>query len=75
MDQMVLDFNVMAEYCILYVENRMIFATHGHKFNEEVLPKLKKGDILLNGHTHVPKCTEHESYIYMNLQLGHDSFK
>ena len=27
---------------------------------------MKKGSILLNGHTHVPKCTVHENYIYMN---------
>jgi putative phosphoesterase len=65
-DQMVLNFPIMADYCILYLENRMIFATHGHKFNEDNTPLLKKGDILLNGHTHIPKCTEHESYIYMN---------
>jgi putative phosphoesterase len=65
-DQMVLDFPIMAEYCILYMEHHMIFATHGHKFNEENPPLLKKGDILLNGHTHIPKCIEHENYIYMN---------
>ena len=65
-DQMVLNFPVMAEYCILYLENRMIFATHGHKFNEENLPSLKKGDIFLNGHTHIPKFTNHENYYYIN---------
>lgn len=65
-DQMVLDFPIMAEYCILYLEGHMIFAAHGHHFNEENPPKLKKGDILLNGHTHIPKCAEHENYIYMN---------
>jgi len=65
-DQMVLKFPIMAEYCILYLENRMIFATHGHKFNEENLPSLKKGDILLNGHTHIPKFTKHENYYYIN---------
>jgi len=65
-DQQVLQFPVMAEYCILYIEKHMIFATHGHKFNEETPPLLKKGDILLNGHTHVPKLEEHEDYIYMN---------
>ncbi|MGB4658857.1 MAG: phosphodiesterase [Mobilitalea sp.] len=65
-DQMVLDFPIMAEYCILYLEDHIIFATHGHKFNEVTPPKLKKGDILMNGHTHIPKCTEHENYIYMN---------
>jgi hypothetical protein len=65
-DQMVLEFPIMAEYCILYTEGRMIFATHGHNFNEQKLPMLKKGDILLHGHTHVPVCKETESYIYMN---------
>lgn len=65
-DQMMLEFPIMAEYCILYVGNRMIFATHGHKFNEGNHPMLKKDDILLNGHTHVPKLAEHGSYIYMN---------
>ena len=53
-DQMVLDFPVMADYCILYVGNRMIFATHGHHFNQNELPPLQPGDILLHGHTHVP---------------------
>ncbi|HEY5576300.1 MAG TPA: phosphodiesterase [Clostridiaceae bacterium] len=65
-DQQVLQFPIMADYCILYIEKHMIFATHGHKFNEETPPLLKKGDILLNGHTHVPKLKEHEDYIYMN---------
>ncbi|MBP1744808.1 MAG: phosphodiesterase, family [Firmicutes bacterium] len=65
-DQMVLEFPIMAEYCILYIENRMILATHGHKFNEANHPMLKKDDILLNGHTHVPKLTEHDNYLYMN---------
>lgn len=65
-DQMVLEFPVMAEYAILTAGKRMIFATHGHVFNERNLPPLHKGDILLHGHTHVPKCTEHEDYIYMN---------
>ena len=65
-DQMVLEFPVMAEYAILTAGTRMIFATHGHVFNEKNLPPLHKGDILLHGHTHVPKCVAHENYIYMN---------
>ena len=65
-DQMVLDFPVLAEYAILDMEDRLIFATHGHIFHEDHLPPLRKGDILLNGHTHVPKCTDHGHYIYMN---------
>ena len=65
-DQMVLEFPILAEYCILYVNGRMIFVTHGHNFNEKNLPMLKKGDILLHGHTHVPVCKEAEHYVYLN---------
>ena len=65
-DQLMLDFPVLAEYCILYLGERMIIATHGHHFNEEAFPKLKKGDILLNGHFHIPKCVDHGDYVYMN---------
>lgn len=65
-DQMVLDFPIMAEYCILYMNEHMIFATHGHKFNELTPPPLKEGDILLNGHSHIPKYEKKENYIYMN---------
>lgn len=65
-DQMVLDFPVLADYGILAVGNRMIFATHGHLFHEQNLPPLHKGDILLHGHTHVPACVEHEDYLYCN---------
>ena len=65
-DQMVLKFPILADYAVLAAGNRLVYATHGHIFNENNLPPLKKGDILLNGHTHVPKCTEHESFVYMN---------
>jgi len=65
-DQMVLNFPVLADYAILTVGNKMIFATHGHVYNNNNLPPLHKGDILLHGHTHVPVCEEHETHVYMN---------
>lgn len=65
-DQMVLDFPIMAEYCILYQKEQMVFATHGHFYHEDALPKLHHGDILLHGHTHVPACKKYENYVYMN---------
>lgn len=65
-DQMVLEFPILADYALLSLESRMIFATHGHLYNEKKLPPLHEGDILLHGHTHVPKCVEHDRYIYMN---------
>lgn len=65
-DQMVLDFPIMADYAIIPAGDRLIYATHGHHFSETTPPPLSKGDILLNGHTHVPKFVEYEDYIYMN---------
>lgn len=65
-DQMVLKFPVMADYALIEAEGHMIFATHGHIFNENNLPPLAKGSVLLHGHTHVPKCAVHEDYICMN---------
>ena len=65
-DQMVLQFPILADYALFAVGKRALYATHGHLFSQENLPPLQEGDILLNGHTHVPKCTVHESYIYMN---------
>ena len=65
-DQMVLEFPILAEYCILPIGKQMVFATHGHVFNRKNLPMLKAGDILLNGHFHVPACEKEGDIIYMN---------
>ena len=65
-DQMVLEFPVLADYAVLVAGERMIYATHGHVYNENKLPPLQKGDVLMHGHTHVPKCVEHEDYLYVN---------
>lgn len=56
-DDMVLPFPVLADYALISDEslgNKIIFATHGHHYNGSTLPSLKKGDILLHGHTHIP---------------------
>ena len=65
-DQMVLEFPVMAEYAIFSLDSRMIFATHGHVFHERNLPPLQPGDILLHGHTHIWAAEKKSNYIYLN---------
>lgn len=65
-DQMVLQFPIMADYAVLEIDDRTIYATHGHIYNESDLPPLHNGDVLLHGHTHIPKCAKHENYICMN---------
>ncbi|MBQ6708978.1 MAG: metallophosphoesterase family protein, partial [Clostridia bacterium] len=37
-----------------------------HIYNESHTPPLKRGDILLHGHTHVPVCSKYETYTYVN---------
>ena len=65
-DQMVLDFPILSDYALLYVNNYTIYATHGHIFNEDNPLPLKSGNILLHGHTHIPMYTEHKGFIYIN---------
>ncbi len=65
-DQMVLDFPVMAEYAYICGDGLNIFATHGHKFNCDALPPLSDGDILLHGHTHIPAFEKRERFTYVN---------
>ena len=57
-DQMVLEFPVLADYAVLPVGQRLIYATHGHIYHVKNLPPLAPGDVLLHGHTHVPAWTE-----------------
>lgn len=52
-DQMVLNFPILADYAILAFDGLNLYATHGHNFNEETPPPLAEGDILIHGHTHV----------------------
>ena len=54
-DQMVLDFPILADYCLLELDGHTVFATHGHRFNRDSLPPMGMGEILLHGHTHIPE--------------------
>lgn len=66
-DQMVLEFPILADYLLLYLNGRMVFATHGHIYNNETPPALSPGDVLLNGHTHIPSFTRTQAgYYYLN---------
>lgn len=65
-DQMVLDFPVMADYCILVIDGKTLYATHGHIYNQNNLPPLCQGDVLIHGHTHVLKAEQMDGYILLN---------
>ena len=66
-DQMVLEFPVLADYAVLPMGQRLIYATHGHIYHVKNLPPLAPGDVLLHGHTHVPAWTEFgQGNLYLN---------
>ncbi len=53
-DQMVLAFPMLADYAVLALNGKTIYATHGHILNEEHLPPMQPGDALAFGHIHLP---------------------
>ena len=65
-DQMVLEFPVMADYFIFIENGKAVYATHGHIYNADHLPPMKEGDVLLHGHTHVLKAERREGYTLLN---------
>lgn len=65
-DQMVLEFPVLADYMLLFAGERAVYATHGHVYNEEHLPPMKPGDVLLHGHTHVLRAEKKGDIIILN---------
>lgn len=65
-DQMVLQFPIMADYCIITDGERTIYASHGHIYNQDNLPPMKQGDIFIQGHTHVLKAEKGADYTILN---------
>ena len=65
-DQMVLSFPLLADYALVEWEGLTLYATHGHLWNEECLPPMAEGTVLLNGHFHLPAARNHGSWHYIN---------
>ena len=57
-DQMVLEFPILADYGLLLVGETRLYATHGRVYNENHLPPLTDGDALIHGHTHLLEAKE-----------------
>ena len=65
-DQMVLEFPVLADYMLLFYGEKAIYATHGHIYHENNLPPMKQGDVLLHGHTHLLCAKEKAGILILN---------
>ena len=64
-DQMVLDFPVLADFAAVFADGYTLYLTHGHH-RDEAAKTLAPGNILLYGHTHVPDFTEIDGVYYVN---------
>lgn len=65
-DQLLIEFPIMADYAVVYYEKRKIFATHGHQLSMEQLPPLSPGDIFIQGHTHIPVAEKRDDIFLFN---------
>ena len=65
-DQMVLEFPVLADYALLVLEGRNYYLSHGHIYHEGNLPPLMPGDGFLYGHTHVLRAEKNDGRIFLN---------
>ena len=65
-DQMVLDFPILADFSVIFDGNLRIYVTHGHIYNIENPLKLQKGDVMVCGHTHVPGIWEKDGFLFLN---------
>lgn len=65
-DQMVLNFPCMAEYCAIYTDATVIYATHGHVYNQDNLLPMNAGEYLIHGHTHIPCCVKKNGITVLN---------
>lgn len=65
-DQMVLEFPVMADYMILVLDEITFFVTHGHLFDSEKLPPMREGDVFIQGHTHILHAERIEKGFILN---------
>ncbi|MGN0665686.1 MAG: phosphodiesterase [Huintestinicola sp.] len=65
-DQMVLDFPVMADYMTMWLGDRMVFCTHGHLFTADNMPSLNEGDVFISGHTHIYLAEEKNGIFRIN---------
>lgn len=65
-DQMVLNFPVLADYAVLFLDGKTVYLTHGHKYGADNFPNVKKGDVIIQGHTHVPMFEERDGVLCIN---------
>jgi len=65
-DQMVLNFPMLADYALLDIDGTAVFATHGHLWGPDAPPPMGPASFLLCGHTHLPVRRRMGMFTYLN---------
>lgn len=65
-DQMVLNYPIMSDYALLYLNGKRVYLTHGHIYNIEKPLPMSEGDILLYGHFHIPMAERKDEIYFCN---------
>lgn len=65
-DEMVLQYPMMAAYSIVLYNSRKLFLTHGHIYDRNKLPNLGSGDAIIYGHTHIPLAEKQDNIFVIN---------
>lgn len=60
------DFNIIDNYLNIRLDQNNVFITHGHQFNRRNCPFLKKGDILIQGHSHIAWMYQENGMFFIN---------
>lgn len=65
-DQMVLEFPIMADYTVINADGKDIFVTHGHLFDPDNLPPASENRVFVSGHIHIPVAEMKGSTLVLN---------
>ena len=65
-DQMVLEFPMMADYALMELFGVRFYVTHGHLHSPENLPPMQAGEVFLFGHIHLPVAKKEGDIFILN---------
>ena len=65
-DQMVLEFPMMADYTVINADGINIFVTHGHLFCPDNLPPISENGVFVSGHIHIPVAERAGNTLILN---------
>ncbi|MDD6507313.1 MAG: phosphodiesterase [Prevotellaceae bacterium] len=64
-DQMLLQFPMLADYTLIVDEGKKLFLTHGHRYNRQQLPPGEM-DVVFTGHTHLWELEREGHTVFCN---------